>query len=189
MARAKAATDKTKQPKKPVEHEVLQGLDLDFSKSPVVWRFLNDDSFVRGLLGPVGSGKSYASAAEVILRAIRQVPSPIDNIRYTRFVIVRNSYPELRTTTIKTWQELFPENVWGPMRWSPDRLRSIVSGARSAKGCPQAAVFGIDRRMGERGQGAAEGCDRWIDPSRRAISYEVSRRADLARHLDGYKPD
>ena len=119
MARAKAATDKTKQPNKPVEHEALQGLDLDFSKSPVVWRFLNDDSFVRGLLGPVGSGKSYASAAEVILRAIRQVPSPIDNVRYTRFVIVRNSYPELRTTTIKTWQELFPENVWGPMRWSP----------------------------------------------------------------------
>jgi len=80
---------------------------------------LHDDSFVRGLMGPVGSGKSYGCAAEIMLRAVKQPPSPKDGIRYSRFVIVRNSYPELRTTTIKTWLELFPENIWGPMRWSP----------------------------------------------------------------------
>lgn len=94
-------------------------IDLDFSGSPTTWRFLNDDSFVRGLMGPVGSGKSYGCAAEILLRAAKQRPSPIDRVRYSRFVIVRNSYPELRTTTIKTWQEIFPESVWGPMRWSP----------------------------------------------------------------------
>ncbi len=113
--RAKGATAR----KKDVDHEALSGLNFDFSQSPTVWSFLHDDSFFRGLLGPVGSGKSYACAAEVILRAVKQPPSPIDNIRYSRFVVVRNSYPELRTTTIKTWTEIFPENVWGPMRWSP----------------------------------------------------------------------
>ena len=97
----------------------LAGLDFNFTKSPTVWRFLTDDSFVRGLLGPVGSGKSYASAAEIMLRAVKQAPSPLDHTRYTRFVVVRNSYPELRTTAIKTWQEIFPENVFGAMRWSP----------------------------------------------------------------------
>jgi len=65
------------------------------------------------------SGKSYACAAEVMMRAVRQKPSPRDGIRYTRFVIVRNSYPELKTTTIKTWQELFPENTFGPMLYTP----------------------------------------------------------------------
>ena len=35
-------------------------LNLDFSTSPTVWRFLKDDSFVRGLIGPVGSGKSLS---------------------------------------------------------------------------------------------------------------------------------
>lgn len=94
-------------------------LDLDFSQSPTVWKFLNDDSFVRGIMGPVGSGKSYGCAAEIMLRAVRQRPSPRDGIRYSRFVVVRNTYPELRTTTIKTWQELFPESTWGGMRWQP----------------------------------------------------------------------
>ena len=94
-------------------------LNLNFSKSQTVWKFLQDKGFVRGILGPVGSGKSYACAAEIMLRAVRQKPSPRDGIKYTRFVVVRNTYPELRTTTIKTWQELFPEAVWGGMRWQP----------------------------------------------------------------------
>ena len=54
-----------------------------------------------------------------MMRAVRQKPSPHDNVRYTRFVIVRNSYPELKTTTIKTWQELFPENTFGQMLYTP----------------------------------------------------------------------
>ena len=139
MARLNRATDKTPRGKRQgtADQEALQGLDLDFSQSPTVWRFLNDDSFVRGLLGPVGSGKSYASAAEIMLRAVKQAPSPLDNTRYTRFVIVRNSYPELRTTTIKTWNELFPENTWGPMRWSPPITHHI-------KLPPRPGVPGID---------------------------------------------
>ena len=94
-------------------------LKFNFKQSPTVYKFLQDNSFVRGIVGPVGSGKSYACAAEIFLRAVKQKPSPKDGIKYSRFVIVRNSYPELRTTTIKTWQEIFPENVWGNMRWSP----------------------------------------------------------------------
>jgi len=97
----------------------ITNLKLDYSTSPIVWKFLQDKSFVRGLMGPVGSGKSYACASEIMLKAVRQKPSPKDGIRYSRFVIVRNSYPELRTTTIKTWLELFPEHTWGNMRWSP----------------------------------------------------------------------
>ena len=95
------------------------GIDLDFSTAPTTWNFLQSDAFVRGLMGPVGSGKSYACAAEIMMRAVRQKPSPLDGIRYTRFVIVRNSYPELKTTTIKTWQDLFPENTFGPMLYTP----------------------------------------------------------------------
>ena len=96
----------------------IPSLDLNFENSPTVWKFLHDESFVRGLMGPVGSGKSYGCAAEVMLRAVRQKPSPRDGIRYSRFVIVRNTYPELRTTTIKTWQELFLR-MCGGMRWQP----------------------------------------------------------------------
>ena len=95
------------------------GIDLDFTGARTTYDFLQDNSFVRGLMGPVGSGKSYACAAEIMMRAVRQKPSPHDNVRYTRFVIVRNSYPELKTTTIKTWQEIFPENTFGQMLYTP----------------------------------------------------------------------
>jgi hypothetical protein len=139
MARRERATDQGPRRRREgqADHEALQGLELDFSGSPNAWRFLNDDSFVRGLMGPVGSGKSYACAAEIILRAVKQAPSPIDHTRYSRFVIVRNSYPELRTTTIKTWSELFPENQWGPMRWSPPITHHI-------KLPPRDGIPGID---------------------------------------------
>ena len=102
MPRSTRATDLSSRRRKQPTTDALTGLNLDFSESPTVWDFLNDDSFVRGLLGPVGSGKTYASLAEVMLRAVKQPPSPVDNVRYTRFAVIRNSYPELRTTTIKT---------------------------------------------------------------------------------------
>ena len=63
------------------------GIDLDFSGALTTYKFLQSNAFVRGLMGPVGSGKSYACAAEIMMRAVRQKPSPIDGIRYTRFVI------------------------------------------------------------------------------------------------------
>ncbi len=116
MARRKGAT--ARRPRK-AKADVSGLLNLDFSTSPICSKFLQDDAFVRGIMGPVGSGKSYACAAEIMLRAANQEPDPADNIRKTRFVIVRNSYPMLRTTTIKTWQDIFPEHIWGPMRWSP----------------------------------------------------------------------
>ena len=47
----------------------ITNLKLDYSTSPIVWKFLQDKSFVRGLMGPVGSGKSYACASEISCKA------------------------------------------------------------------------------------------------------------------------
>lgn len=118
----------------------IPALKLNFKKSPTVWDFLTDDSFVRGLMGPVGSGKSYACCAELFKRAVQQKPSPRDGIRYSRFAVVRNSYPMLKTTTIKTWLELFPENVWGNMHWSPPITHHL-------KLPPRANASGIDMEV------------------------------------------
>ena len=86
---------------------------LDFSGSHTVAKFMRSKGFVRGLMGPVGSGKSYACCAELWRRAVQQKPSPRDGIKYSRFAIVRNTHPMLRTTTLKTWMELMPEHIWG----------------------------------------------------------------------------
>jgi pantothenate kinase-related protein Tda10 len=76
MARARAATDRSPRRRKQPTTEALAGLNLDFSESPTVWEFLQDDSFVRGLMGPVGSGKTFGSLAEVMLRAVKICSNP-----------------------------------------------------------------------------------------------------------------
>lgn len=80
--------------------------------------FMLDDTFVRGLRGPVGSGKTACCCVEIFRRASQQEPAP-DGKRYTRWAVIRNSYPELRTTTIKTWLDWFPEDSFGKMTWHP----------------------------------------------------------------------
>jgi len=77
--------------------------------------FHQDDSFVRGLMGPVGSGKSSTCCVEIVARALRQNPSP-DGVRRSRWLVMRNTYPELKSTTIKTWETWFPSNV-APFKW------------------------------------------------------------------------
>ena len=47
-------------------------MNLDFSRSQVLWKFLNDDSFVSQSWGLVGSDKSYACCAELFKRAVMQ---------------------------------------------------------------------------------------------------------------------
>lgn len=69
--------------------------------------FLSSKAFVRGLMGPLGSGKSTACAIEILSRSAAQAPGP-DGIRRTRWAIIRNSYPELKSTTLKTWHEWCP---------------------------------------------------------------------------------
>ena len=117
-----------------------KGLKLDFSSAPTVGRFFNSDSFVRGLMGPVGSGKSYACCAEIFRRAVQQRPSPRDGIKYSRFAIVRNTHPMLRTTTLKTWLELLPEDVWGPVKYAPPITHHI-------KLPPRDGAAGIDMEV------------------------------------------
>ncbi len=146
----------------------ITNLNLDFSTSPMVWKFLQDKSFVRGIMGPVGSGKSYACAAEIMLKAVSQVPSPRDGIKYSRFVVVRNSYPELRTTTIKTWQELFPENIWGPFRWSPPLTHHIKLPSRdNAPGIDCEVIFlALDQPKDVRKLLSMELTGAWVNEAR-----------------------
>ena len=64
--------------------------------------FLKNKSFFRGIRGPVGSGKSVACCIEIIKTAITQEKSE-DGIRKSRWAVIRNTNPQLKTTTIKTW--------------------------------------------------------------------------------------
>ena len=148
--------------------ELTGGLNLDFRTSPVVYDFLKSNAFVRGVMGPVGSGKSYACAAEVMMRAVKQKPSPIDGIRYSRFAIVRNSYPMLKTTTIKTWLDLFPEATFGPMLWTPPITHHIRVPARGdAAGIDCEVIFlALDQPKDVRKLLSLELTGAWVNEAR-----------------------
>ena len=93
----------------------------------VLKSFMKDDTFFRGIRGPVGSGKSVGCCVEVFRRALQQQKAP-DGTRKSRWAIIRNTNPQLRTTTIKTWLDWFPENEWGRFTWSVPYTHHIKKG-------------------------------------------------------------
>jgi hypothetical protein len=102
----------------------------DFKYKPdgeVLKAFMKDDTFFRGIRGPVGSGKSVGCCVEVFRRALQQNKGP-DGIRKSRWAIIRNTNPQLRTTTIKTWLDWFPEADWGKFTWSVPYTHHIKKG-------------------------------------------------------------
>ena len=92
--------------------------EIDFSTSPTICRFFEDHNPVRLIIGPVGSGATTACCTEIMRRALEQEPSPHDGIRRFKALVVRNTVPELKRTTIETWLSVFPEQACGPMRGS-----------------------------------------------------------------------
>lgn len=105
---------------------------IDFMKSP---------AFVRGLRGPVGSGKSVSCVAEMFRLALEQErcfdPKTVREVpgggftgertgkKRVRSGVIRNTSPQLETTTMKTWLEWLPEHEFGPMRWRPPFRQQI----------------------------------------------------------------
>lgn len=82
-----------------------------YPPGPVGAAFLRDDAFVAGIKGPIGSGKSVTCVMKLLRIAMTQPKSPVDGKRYSRLAIIRNTYPELKTTTIKTWHSWVPADV------------------------------------------------------------------------------
>ncbi len=90
-----------------------QGRRIFEPDGPTLSAFLIDRSPVAIIRGPWGSGTSSACCMRLWQHACEQAPSASDGIRRTRFIVTRESYPQLETTTIKTWQYWFPERLYG----------------------------------------------------------------------------
>lgn len=86
---------------------------FDYTASPTLWRVANDNTRTRIIIGPVGSGKSTLCCNEIVRRALEQEPSPWDNVRYFKAAVVRNTYTDLKMTTLKTWADVFPPDIFG----------------------------------------------------------------------------
>ena len=87
-------------------------MDIDYTPTPVCRDFMIDNSPMRVLMGPVGSGKSVTSTFEIIRRAGQQQPDA-NGKRRSRAAVVRETARQLADTTIKTFLDWFPPGVCG----------------------------------------------------------------------------
>lgn len=95
-----------------IHYEPKDITTYDYTCVPTVRRFTLDNHRHRFLMGPFGSGKSVGCLMDLVRRAHEQEPSA-DGLRRTRFAIIRNTYPQLKDTTIKTVFDWLPPESWG----------------------------------------------------------------------------
>lgn len=76
---------------------------------PVAEDFLLSDAFIRGIRGPVGSGKSVSCVMDMVRTA--QMQPLYNGKRHYRGLVVRNTYGELESTTLKTFHMWFPQDL------------------------------------------------------------------------------
>ena len=82
---------------------------ITYEPSPTPRLFHASDQPVRGIVGPIGSGKSVACAMEMFMRMKEQ--EPYQGVRMSRWAIIRNTYPELISTSMNTWRDWVPESI------------------------------------------------------------------------------
>lgn len=83
-----------------------------FTATPIMSEFMLSDAFVRVLGGPIGGGKSVCCAHELFRWGCDQAPND-DGVRKTRFLIVRNTVDQLKSTVMKTVFDWFPPSKVG----------------------------------------------------------------------------
>ena len=96
-------------------------MKINYRASATFRRVHKSNELVKAIRGPIGSGKSVGCVMEMFRICLNQEPNS-DGIRRTRWACVRNTYPELKGTVIKTFQAWIPESI------CPIKYDSPISG-------------------------------------------------------------
>ncbi len=93
---------------------------INYKPAPTIRDFIRDylpnQLFYNFIVGPLGSAKTTGALFKIAFMAALQEPSPIDKIRRTKVVVVRNTFPQLRDTTIASWSYWFKDGEAGTWR-------------------------------------------------------------------------
>lgn len=77
-------------------------------RDDILTKYKNSRARVSFIMGPLGSGKTYASCEKIFTLMCEQRPN-LQGVRKSRWYAIRNTYPDLLSTTVKDWMELFGE--------------------------------------------------------------------------------
>jgi len=95
---------------------------IDYTPPPTVGRMIASEAFYNFIVGPVGSAKTTGILFKILYHASRQKPGP-DGKRRTRWVVVRNTAPQLKDTTINSFMTWFKPGQAG--KWVSGRMMFV----------------------------------------------------------------
>jgi hypothetical protein len=104
------------------------GRELYEPDGAALTQYLMSNNKVDIIQGPIGSGKTNAMFRRLGRHAMQQAPSPRDGLRRTRWAIVRNTFPELKRTTIPTWRRVWPAALYGEVKLGSPPRHEIAFG-------------------------------------------------------------
>lgn len=113
-------------------NEITENADLKLTSwtppGPLSLKYVQTEKQVRGMIGPIGSGKTTTMLIGEAFCAIR-APKCEDGVRRYSFLCTRDSYRQLYKTAIPSWQDYFPPTVgeWngGQDRPAEHRLKMV----------------------------------------------------------------
>lgn len=104
---------------------------------PTIGQFMASDAFIRGIVGPLGGGKSSGCVWDLAQRGVAQRPGS-DGVRRSRWVVIRNTNKQLEDSTIKTFLQWFPPHIHGD--WRPSKGNYTIRSLKAAKDEPAAEI-------------------------------------------------
>jgi hypothetical protein len=100
---------------------------ITYTPPPTIRAFIKEHKegalFANWIVGPVGSGKTTGIFFKLAYMAKKQAPGP-DGIRRTRAVVVRNTLPQLKDTTLASWFMWFKDGQAG--KWEASNYKFIL---------------------------------------------------------------
>lgn len=85
-------------------------MEINYKVLPTFAKIHQDPCKYVFVMGPVGSGKSSGCIFHAFLNAMRQHPDR-NGVRKYRHLVVRATYPALKSTTINTWIDWFKDKI------------------------------------------------------------------------------
>lgn len=108
------------EPPRPTELPTIQhdaeGRKIYRPDGEVLREYLRCRKHVSIVRGSIGSGTSTACIMKMWAISCEQKKNE-DGVRKTRWAVVRNTFPDLKNTTVKSWLDWFPENMYGRFYW------------------------------------------------------------------------
>ncbi|MEB3492826.1 TerL [Pasteurella multocida] len=85
-------------------------MQINYKASATFKKIHRLNPFVLAIRGPIGSGKSVGCVMKMFQISLNQEPNA-EGIRKTRWTCIRNTYPQLKGTVIKTFQDWIPQSI------------------------------------------------------------------------------